>query len=65
MTEKIPYAVVELQVLRLYERGYHLTSTDDIVNHFDFITAFINSCGWSVDDYTAELMQWNEQKNLN
>jgi hypothetical protein len=65
MSERIPFALVEIEVLKLYERGYELTDVNDIVNHFDFITTFIGACGWNVDDYTEELMQWNKQKNLN
>lgn len=63
MLDKIPYAIVELEVVKLYERGYHLTETDDIVKHFDFITAFIQSCGWTTDDYTAHQFGWNELFN--
>lgn len=65
MPNKIPFTLVEIEVLKLYERGYVLTNTDDIVKHFDFISEFIGAGGWSIDDYTRELMQWNKLKNLN
>lgn len=60
MQERITFAVVELEVLKLYEKGYHLTDNNDIVNHFDFISEFISACGWSPDDYTAHQFGWDK-----
>ena len=49
MVSKIPYLVVELQVEKFYTEG--LQKGETLHEFLLKIEAFIESCGWSVDEY--------------
>lgn len=63
---KVLFESLSLLVLKMEERGYGLTHTLEVDAHFKEIMELIESCGWSLDDYTDRLMGWtDERQSLN
>lgn len=56
---KIQYEIVALQVEDMFDKTISLTDKDEIVKSFDSIRQFIESCGWSYDEYVSRMMGWN------
>ena len=48
---KIPYEVLALEVDKLYPPHYVLKPGETIEQHLMDIEAFIESCGWTTEEY--------------
>lgn len=51
---KVPYAVMAVEVDKLYPPHYELKSGETIEQHLMDIEAFIESCGWTTEEYLEE-----------
>lgn len=58
---KIPYAIVSLEVDKLYQKDFDPSDNDAIIEHCEFIRTFVESCGWTIEDYLKRM--WNEGRN--
>ena len=54
MSLKIQYEVLALEVDKLYPPYYVLSEGETIEQHLMDIEAFIESCGWTTEEYLAE-----------
>ena len=57
---KIPYEVMALEVERLYAREFPPNSDRAIEEHCEYIATFIESCGWTVEEYLQRWMHEGE-----
>lgn len=62
---RIQFEIVSLQVEKLFKETVSLTDVNEINKQFDFIREFIESTGWSYDDYVDHMMGWNKELNNN
>lgn len=65
---RLPYTYVSQQLDKMYEKSFQETDPADIeaVNKScDFIREFINSCGWSEEDYIRVMMGYDTEESLN
>lgn len=51
---KVPYEVMALEVDKLYPPHYDLKPGETIEQHLMDIEAFIESCGWTTEEYLEE-----------
>lgn len=51
---KVPYAVLAMEVDKLYPPHYVLKDGETIEQHLMDIEAFIESCGWTTEEYLSE-----------
>jgi hypothetical protein len=51
---KLPYAVLSLEVDKLYPPHYELKPGETAESHCEDITDFIEACGWTVEEYLEE-----------
>lgn len=51
---KVPYEVMAVEVDKLYPPHYDLKPGETIEQHLMDIEAFIESCGWTTEEYLAE-----------
>jgi hypothetical protein len=51
---KVPYEVMALEVDKLYPPHYDLKPGETIEQHLMDIEAFIESCGWTPEEYLEE-----------
>ena len=51
---KVPYEVMALEVDKLYPPHYDLKPGETIEQHLMDIEAFIESCGWTTEEYLSE-----------
>lgn len=62
--QKIPYPVLALQVEILYEKKFPEGNNQAIQDHCEYIAKFIESCGWSVEDYFDRWMKEQDDEPL-
>lgn len=59
--KRIPFCVVALEVEKLYQKKFPEGDDKAITEHCEYIATFIESCGFSIDEY---LELWcKEQEN--
>ncbi len=51
---RVPYEVMALEVDKLYPPHYELKTGETIEQHLMDIEAFIESCGWTTEEYLSE-----------
>lgn len=51
---KVPYEVLALEVDKLYPPYYVLKQGETIEEHLLYIESFIESCGWTTEEYLQE-----------
>lgn len=51
MSIKIPYFQVAFEVEKLYQKKIDFSNTKTINEHCEFITDFIEACGYSIEEY--------------
>lgn len=51
---KVPYETLALEVEKLYPPHYVLKPGESIEQHLMDIEGFIESCGWTTEEYMAE-----------
>lgn len=54
MIKRIPYEIIALEVEKLYD--FSITDEKKIEERCVLIQEFIESCGWSIEDYTRIMM---------
>jgi len=54
MSMRIPFALVELQLQKLYD--FSIVNENEIVDRCELITEFVEACGWTIEDYTKTLI---------
>lgn len=54
MSLKVPYEVMALEVDKLYPPHYQLKPGETIEQHLMDIETFIESCGWTTEEYLEE-----------
>jgi hypothetical protein len=59
---KIPYLIMALEVERLYSKEFPEGDDAAITKHCEYIASFINSCGYSEDEY---MERWMREQDLN
>jgi hypothetical protein len=62
---KLPFEYVESHVDKLYEKQFDEDDLKSIDNHCDFIREFINSCGWTEEEYIRSMMGFESLININ
>jgi len=51
---KVPYEILAVEVDKMYPPHYTLKEGETIDQHIMDIHDFIESCGWSVEEFTEE-----------
>ena len=51
---KVPYEVLALEIDKLYPPHYDLKQDETLEDHLEYIHTFIESCGWTVEEYMEE-----------
>lgn len=59
---KVPFAILNLEVEKLYAKEFPKDATKAIEAHCEFITDFIEACGWTTDEY---LYEWSTLGKMN
>ncbi len=59
---KVPFQILNIEVEKLYAKEFHPSQTKAIQAHCKFITDFIESCGWTTDEY---LYTWSGLGKMN
>lgn len=49
--KRIPFCVVSLEVEKLYQRKFPVGNEKAITEHCEYISTFIEACGWQIDEY--------------
>lgn len=57
---KVPYEVMALEVEKLYQKEFPDTALTQIEEHCEFIATFIESCGWTTEEYLQRWMHESE-----
>jgi len=52
---KIPFEIVALEVEKLYQKQFNVDQEVEIEQHCEFISSFIESCGYDTDDFIRRL----------
>jgi hypothetical protein len=59
MSAQIQYEIVALQVEKMFAETIPLCDEAEINKRFNNIREFIESCGWSYEQYTDRMMGWD------
>jgi hypothetical protein len=59
---KVPFEILFLEVEKLYQKQFDPSDTISIEEHCDFIRIFIESCGWTSDEYIRRMFD-SKQSN--
>jgi hypothetical protein len=62
MIARIAYPILALQVELLYQKEFPIGNNKAIEEHCEYIAKFIESCGWTMDQYLERFMQ-DEESN--
>lgn len=54
---KVPYRVLALEVDKLYPPHYQLKENETEEEHCEYIAQFIESCGWTVEEYMEKYIR--------
>lgn len=49
--KKIPFHIVDVEVSKLYDKKFDHSDTKGIEDHCEFIASFIESCGYTIEEY--------------
>lgn len=60
MQVKIPYAILALNIERLYQKDFREDQLAEIQDHCELIAIFIGACGWQVEEYFERWMREGE-----
>lgn len=63
ISNKIPYAILALQVELLYQKKFPENNLKAIEDHCEYIAQYIESCGYSVAEYMELWMREQNQDN--
>lgn len=58
--KKIPYFILALNIEKLYQKELPEHDTKAIAQHCEYINKFIESCGWTSEEYMERWMQEQE-----
>lgn len=61
--KRIPFEQVEIQLLKIY--NFKETNESKIDDQCELANAFIESCGWTIEDYTRALMGFEDLSKPN
>lgn len=59
---RIPFEIMTIEVDKLYDKWFAEEDENALSKHIDFIRVFINSCGWSEEEYCRRMFGF-DQKN--
>ena len=62
--QKIPYVVLALQVEKLYSKEFPEGNNQAIQEHCEYIAKFIESCGWTVENYFERWMKEQDEETI-
>ena len=62
MITKIPFDIVCFEVEKLYLKDIDESINEQVEKHSEFITNFINACGYTFDEY---MFLWSGLNKLN
>jgi hypothetical protein len=57
MFPKVPFAVLAVEVDKLYPPHYVLKPGETIEQHLMDIEGFIESCGWTIEEYMEQYIR--------
>lgn len=55
---KIPYETVAVGMEKLWSAQFEFDDEQGMSDHCDLLRSFVESCGWSVDDYIRRMMDY-------
>lgn len=58
---KVPFAQVEIELQKLYD--YSITDPNKIEERLDLINEFVESCGWTIEEYIREMFGFDKVSN--
>lgn len=56
---KVSYEILTAEVDKLYQKQIPIGNNQAIEQHCEFIASFIESCGWTVEEYFEEFFNRN------
>jgi len=54
---RVSYEILSMNVDKLYQKKFPPNSDDAVAEHCEYIATFIESCGWTTDQYMQEYTQ--------
>ena len=54
---RIPYAILAMNIERLYRKEFREDQLEEIAEHCELITSFIEGAGWQVEEYFDRWMK--------
>jgi hypothetical protein len=57
---RVPYAIVALEVEKLYSQKFDDSQVEAIEKHCEYIADFIKACSWTEDEYWD---QWYREQD--
>lgn len=54
--KKISYEFLTLELEKLWSKEFSSEDTIGINEHCDFIISFVESCGWTTEEYISRMM---------
>lgn len=61
---KIPYEMVMIEVEKLYQKEFPDDADQEILDHCQYISDYIESCGWKLEDFTEKYIEENLKEFL-
>lgn len=63
MTKKVPYALVAVQMEKLW--GVPIDHKDEAAmeKHCDLLRGYVESCGWNISDYIRYMFGFDSSSN--
>ncbi len=63
---KIDYNIIAIEVEKLYAKEFPIgTPEKEIAKYCDFISSFIEKCGWTIEEYTYRYICGDKNININ
>lgn len=57
--DRIQFEILNIEVDKLYAKKIDSTNNKALEEHCEFIAIFIESCGWSTDDYMRRVFEFD------
>jgi hypothetical protein len=62
---RVPYEILADNVEKLYQKQFDENDTAAIEEHITYIEKFIESCGWSIEEYMERWLREDPSIELN
>lgn len=57
---RVPFHVLNLEVVKLYEKPFESSEVEAINKHCEYITDFIRAAGWTEEDFIRAMFGFDD-----